>query len=348
MEGDRELVESVINFTKLLHENCGNRSLYASSGRLSDILNTASLSLLEATLRLLHRLAQRYTAQRLRATQHSTHVLGHIRQDVLQSHYAVDLQKVESLAQPFRASAVEHSRDLFKVVDSDAGSALPLDLISKEGKDSTFSSFLPEGLPSYDHKDAVKNQDRCYAFARQIAALPAGATPSQDSYVAFNHLRNCQGILTGKAGAESNARIRLLAIANLAQIYPETTLQEKVLAYYAEKPRHQQLPHTLCDLIRPSSKDASRVPLAIQTLSLMALESLTNHKNLSTEVCTALNVSVNHGPLAVILRQAVTLTTASEVSRMLEEETLTWSRDLSREGTGAIRVTLLTFRDTGR
>ncbi|KAL9625810.1 MAG: hypothetical protein Q9160_000130 [Pyrenula sp. 1 TL-2023] len=62
-EGDRELAESILRFTKLLLEKCGNRSLYASSERLNDFLNTTSLSLLNATLRLSLCLAQRHSGR---------------------------------------------------------------------------------------------------------------------------------------------------------------------------------------------------------------------------------------------------------------------------------------------
>ncbi|KAG9626192.1 hypothetical protein KCU64_g18887, partial [Aureobasidium melanogenum] len=65
-DGDRELVESVLNFTRILLERCGNRSLYASSAHLNHLLNTVSLSLLKITLRVSLRLAQRYHTSRMR------------------------------------------------------------------------------------------------------------------------------------------------------------------------------------------------------------------------------------------------------------------------------------------
>ncbi|KAI9706371.1 MAG: hypothetical protein M1836_003376 [Candelina mexicana] len=96
-DGDKELVEGILNFSRMLLENCGNRSLYASSGRLGALLNTTSLSLLSATLSLAVRLAQRYHASRQRtvgsAQQHSTALLA--------SHYNIDLEKVQKLASPF-------------------------------------------------------------------------------------------------------------------------------------------------------------------------------------------------------------------------------------------------------
>lgn len=60
-DGDRVLVESILEFSRLLVEKCANRATYNSSDRLNDLLNTTSLSLLHRTLRLTIFLAQRYS-----------------------------------------------------------------------------------------------------------------------------------------------------------------------------------------------------------------------------------------------------------------------------------------------
>ncbi|ETN37662.1 uncharacterized protein HMPREF1541_07285 [Cyphellophora europaea CBS 101466] len=60
-EGDRILIESILDFSRLLVEKCANRATYNSSDRLNDLLNTTSLSLLHRTLRLTILLAQRYS-----------------------------------------------------------------------------------------------------------------------------------------------------------------------------------------------------------------------------------------------------------------------------------------------
>lgn len=120
---------------------------------------------------------------------------------------------------------------------------------------------------------------------------------------------------------------RLLAIACLAQVYPESILVDKVLKPYADKPRHQQFPQVLCELIRPPSSRVPKVSRPLQTLALLTLESLTCHKNLGSEVCTALNVSVNHGPLASALRQAVNLT-IDDGGDDFSEEDADWLREL--------------------
>jgi E3 ubiquitin-protein ligase HUWE1 len=94
-DGDRILIEQILNFTRVLLENCGNRSLYSSSGQLDKLLNTTSIPLLKATLRLTLRLSQRYHAARLRlapATLHPT---------LLASHYNINLEKMQRLAGAF-------------------------------------------------------------------------------------------------------------------------------------------------------------------------------------------------------------------------------------------------------
>lgn len=106
-EGDRELVEVILRLSKLVFENCGNRSLYSSTNRLSDLLNTTSLSLLDVTLRLGLRCAQRYSASRLRI---GAPYLQTIHQGLLATHYRFDLSKVEKLAEPFVPTIVQKTQ----------------------------------------------------------------------------------------------------------------------------------------------------------------------------------------------------------------------------------------------
>jgi E3 ubiquitin-protein ligase HUWE1 len=93
-DADRVLIEQIVDFTRLLIENCGNRALYASSAHLEKLLNSTSTSLIRATLRLTLRLAQRYHAARMR-TAHTT-----LHPALLQNHYDISLDKVKELAAP--------------------------------------------------------------------------------------------------------------------------------------------------------------------------------------------------------------------------------------------------------
>lgn len=96
-DGDREVVEQILYFSRILLENCGNRSIYGSSPYLSDLLNSTSLSLLAATLQIGHQLAKRYQASFKRVGHHHRSVNA----SLLANHYNIDLDRVQQLCLPF-------------------------------------------------------------------------------------------------------------------------------------------------------------------------------------------------------------------------------------------------------
>ena len=101
-DGDRRLVESILRFSRMLLQNCGNRSIYASSSHLNSLLNSTSLPLLENTLLLGSELAQRYQAAVKRTTVPSRHTVSAI----LANHYNIDLEKVMQLSTPFTKTTI--------------------------------------------------------------------------------------------------------------------------------------------------------------------------------------------------------------------------------------------------
>lgn len=96
--GDCDLVMNILAFSCMLLENCGNRSLYSSSDRLNDILNTTSLPLLKSTLQLALLLAKRYHSSRTRLSS-----LGGAAS--LAGHYNISLDRVRRLAASFATPA---------------------------------------------------------------------------------------------------------------------------------------------------------------------------------------------------------------------------------------------------
>lgn len=99
-EGDRELVESIVSFTRVLFEHCGNRSLYASSGHINDLMHTTSLSLLRVCLKLSLRLAQRYQVARIKNNS------PHAQPVLMANHYSFNLENMHKIAMPFPKSTV--------------------------------------------------------------------------------------------------------------------------------------------------------------------------------------------------------------------------------------------------
>ncbi|KAK0747675.1 hypothetical protein B0T21DRAFT_343426 [Apiosordaria backusii] len=96
-DGDCQLIIAILNFSQMLLQHCGNRSIYGSSSRLNDLLNTTSLNLTRAVLEVSLELAQRYHASMKRVTQPSRQVSSAL----LANHYNIELDRVNLLAQPF-------------------------------------------------------------------------------------------------------------------------------------------------------------------------------------------------------------------------------------------------------
>ncbi|KAI5300756.1 hypothetical protein KEM55_005199, partial [Ascosphaera atra] len=106
-DADRLVIEAILNFSRLLLEKCGNRSLYGSSERCNDLINTTNISLLQVTLRLGMHLSQRYFLRQRAQTANA------FQTSLLLQHYNVDLEKVQKIANPFpipKASAGKDKR----------------------------------------------------------------------------------------------------------------------------------------------------------------------------------------------------------------------------------------------
>ncbi|KAF4984644.1 hypothetical protein FZEAL_220 [Fusarium zealandicum] len=106
-DGDRQLVQVVLRFTRMLLEHCGNRSIYASSAHLNDLLNTTSLAVLIATLEVGSELAQRYQASVKRIGNASRQISTAL----LANHYNIDLDRVQQLALPFAKTPIINLSD---------------------------------------------------------------------------------------------------------------------------------------------------------------------------------------------------------------------------------------------
>ncbi|KAK4140702.1 uncharacterized protein C8A04DRAFT_31792 [Dichotomopilus funicola] len=96
-DGDRQLIISVLTFTKVLLQHCGNRSIYASSPHLNDLLQATDLTVVHATLEVGLELAQRYQASIKRVGTPSRQVSTAL----LANHYNIELERVQTIAQPF-------------------------------------------------------------------------------------------------------------------------------------------------------------------------------------------------------------------------------------------------------
>lgn len=109
--GDEQLLEAVLSFTRMLLENCGNRSIYSSSAHLNHVLNTTSMPLLLAALRVGSELARRYQASLKRLGRNTPQ--QQVTAALLANHYNIDLDSVHQLAMPFVRTPIVSLADTF-------------------------------------------------------------------------------------------------------------------------------------------------------------------------------------------------------------------------------------------
>lgn len=390
-DGDRQLVEDILNFSRRLLENCGNRSLYASSERLGDLLNTTSLSVLSATLQLAARLAHRYYASRQKGAQTSQH----LNNSLLQLHYNIDLEKMQKLANPFTKSSSSTSAHATtttptvkgkekahssKATSSTSANANDLSALTQDVKVSLNGSakYAPAAekvghhMPSWEDWGSVlltyyqsaavprddqkppptptptrrpsglsrpsrlsssdeppeastatsgaKSEELTVGGMRQLEisysqivssqmedVLKDGLRnlPKDSHYELLTRIRNAKAIAASVSMRQELVKIRLLAITNLAYIYPDAMFQQKILQQDSDQPRRFQIAYQLADLVHPPGNGISGIPLRLQTVALGTLEALAKQKTKASDVCAALNVNVNHGVLFYLLRKAV-------------------------------------------
>lgn len=151
-DGDCQLVVSILNFTVVLLQHCGNRSIYASSHHLNDLLNSTYLNVVFATLQVGLELAQRYqvSIKRITPSRQMSNAL-------LANHYNIDLDRVQLLSQPFVKTPVAPALRF-----SDLPPTTPASATKSKDK-----------APSASHKNVAS------AYANDLAALIAPG-PAED------------------------------------------------------------------------------------------------------------------------------------------------------------------------
>ncbi|UNI20237.1 HECT-type E3 ubiquitin transferase [Purpureocillium takamizusanense] len=172
-DGDRLLVEAVLRFTRMLLEHCGNRSIYASSAHLNDLLNSTSLSILIVTLEVGSELAQRYQASVKRFGSPSRQISAAL----LANHYNIDLDRVQQIALPFVKTPI------VSLADS-APNATPA---SAKGKEKAHSSAAraATSMHANDLTALVSSDDigwKDWADVR-VFYYPEETAPSNDAVV---------------------------------------------------------------------------------------------------------------------------------------------------------------------
>ncbi|KAM5504407.1 E3 ubiquitin-protein ligase tom1 [Microsporum canis] len=389
-EGDRELVESILDFSRLLLEKCGNRSLFSSSERLNAFLNTTSLSLIQCTLRLSLCLAQRYYF-RQRSTSST-----HFHQSLLAAHYNIELERVQKLASPFprppsfietaEATSLEKGKEKAGQPSAASGdrcnandlislTKVPSDRITMtdispaaevgtaEWKDwgtvrfsyyprdtavepssSTFGTSQVQMTPTPSRTRSSEYQSSRLLHGSSVDDSPIPMTqspavrqeaargmrvleipsakvlststeellkenlielPKDSAYDFLNRLRIAAALAKSPESRRQVLGIRLLALTNLAYIYPEAIFQQKILQQDSDEPKRLQLAYQLSEFVHLGVAGDISASTLNQSFALTCLDALAKHKARSADVCAALNLNVNHGILMFLVRKTV-------------------------------------------
>lgn len=394
-DGDAQLVQAILQFTRRLLSRCGNRSIYASSSHLNDLLNSTSLAIVQATLEVGLELAQRYQASVKRMTQPNRQVSNAL----LTNHYNIELERVQKIAQPFvktsiisltdstsqstpasttkskekekgqstgsRNTATSLANDLGSIISSDneadgrwkawgdlkvvyypktdGSESLPqptLDISNASSpstptplrRSTTMNSqhSTPRNVrsaqsvddsPSPAHRSPAVTTETAAISAQRSVELPLSTVvsnpthellkrtpedmPKNSQYELLHRARVCKAMLEGSSARQQALAVRLLAIANLAYIHPESVFLEQVLKQDNDEPRRFHLVYQLVELIHPSTPGQPAAPLWLQQIAFSILEGVAHYGARYQDVLSALNATVNHGVLLYVIRKAV-------------------------------------------
>ncbi|KAG0275588.1 hypothetical protein BGZ95_008615 [Linnemannia exigua] len=333
-ETDLRLTLAILYFSRLLLENCTNRNLYASYEQLNDLLHSNDLDILESCLRLLLRPAQRHSSQRntksiftvsqdrLLALTHSWGTREHgLEMLQLMDEGAQIPEKLSGLHfQFFRTATYSKPNTATFTPAVAAASASELEATSTQAP--TTISTTPLSSPSKQRRSSQSGSTSTSATTSSIPGSAAeglvviqtadisrmGASdyeilsryvkeysiPEEHQFSLLNRIR----VATAMRNPQRRRKllmIRILSIAVMSHVLPETVVIDKFFAFEPE------IIQSLADLIHPDHK----VPFDLQTAALFALDGLAHLRNKQADVYTAVNASASHGILLYMLRKTV-------------------------------------------
>lgn len=137
-----------------------------------------------------------------------------------------------------------------------------------------------------------------------LKRIPADMS-SKSQYEVLNRSRICKAMLNGPDARQQALAVRLLAIANLSFIHPESVFLDQVVKQDNDEPRRYHLVYQLVELIHPSTTGQMAAPRWLQTIILSLLDGLAGYHAKHQDVLSALNATVNHGVLLYVIRKAV-------------------------------------------
>ncbi|TDL26261.1 hypothetical protein BD410DRAFT_895667 [Rickenella mellea] len=297
----------ILKFERLLLENSTNRKMFNSYDRLNSLLFSSDLDVLVASLLLLLRPSQQYSAQP--ALSHALHIstsrLASLagRPPILRE-YGVDMldlvseagkEKIRNLPQ----EASEVSLSFYRRGEEDK------DKTSKEKEPSAAipdPTTQPPRAPGSAQSGPVNihlgpmAQSSRESMDVLADAIQTYDVPDGEKYELLCRIRNAQALgETKQEEREKLVVIRLLSIAVYAHTHTEAVAQSSLFLYEPD------LVTRIAELLQLDRA----VPVIVQTAAIAALDALARYRGKIQEVLTAVNAGVNHGILMSLLRKTV-------------------------------------------
>ncbi|RMZ82489.1 hypothetical protein DV737_g2008, partial [Chaetothyriales sp. CBS 132003] len=257
-DGDRQLVEAILDFSRLLMEKCANRPVYNSTDRLNALLNTTSLSLLHQTLRLTIFLAQRY-ADRVLPT------------SVPAKFYEYDHQRLRLLASPMATAGAKPAA----ASDRDWAAGAVVARVVWFGR-ATSAATDHEAAGASDAKPArvieyTAAELGSTTIEKVLEAMPADV-PAEQQYELLHKLRIAYGLMSSSPNSRQDLlAIRILAINTLANVFSNGDMYRELLTHDSGALKPQELVKQLVSLIQEPKRAEQPVRRYMQTLSMETL-----------------------------------------------------------------------------
>ncbi|KAJ2487907.1 E3 ubiquitin-protein ligase tom1 [Coemansia sp. RSA 2320] len=338
--GMQRVLVAVLDFSRLLLESCINRNLYSSVERLEQLLNTSDTEVLEHTLRVIQRTAQRWSYQRdlksnlaaissrLIAIADPWNVKKDIPSEVVASGSDSSTVPLALHTNEFRLLASDEHTELLRryagvvhyqffrtaeearQLESEATS-LPskADYAGSQSKTAERSSSKRAHGPSLVTEGLVSIDMRVFDIAK---VDPAGGIyeQMQQAFVwltgtyrvpAAHHYELRHRIYVALALARGDSSLRLQLLRS--RIYAAGVLSLMMSELEFKNTFLSREPGFTADIIGVLQPEA-HAPLSVQTAVLLALEGVLKLRGELSGAYVALNASANHGVLMFILRKA--------------------------------------------
>ncbi|KAJ1850939.1 E3 ubiquitin-protein ligase tom1, partial [Coemansia sp. RSA 2703] len=344
--GTQRLLVAIVTFSRLLMENCINRNLYNSVERLDCLLNTNDPEVLECTLRLLLRAAQRWSYQRDLKTSLTT-MSGRLL--TITESWQLHGQKQDTAAATATVDSSAEGEDE-ATVDGTASHTSEFKILARENIDTSlqisasvvcFSYFrTTEEAQQLEADYSCNNNSSSGSMTKSDAPVfkeglitvdvsletlgfTRGISASEEELrQAFNKLvaqynipelqqyklRHRIQVAASFMSGDSSLRFSLLR----SRIYAAAILSQLMSELEFKNGFLSREPNFTANIIGVMQPEV-HAPLSVQTAVLLALEAILKQRSEVSGAYVALNASANHGVLMFILRKAFSSTSDQPV-----------------------------------